>query len=201
MKAQFLLLFGVLNSIWISLYDARDQFLWLLEAAPVLLGLVILVMVYRFYKFTTFTYSLIAFSFILILIGAHYTYSNVPLFNWLRDEFSLSRNHYDRVGHFFQGVVPAIILREIFAREGWLEKRKWLNLVIIFSCLGISAMYEIVEMLAAFVVHGATIEWFLGFQDDVWDTQKDMLMALLGAISALLLLGKAHDRALKNYRN
>jgi putative membrane protein len=196
MRVHILLLVGILNSIAISLYDARDQFLWLLEAAPVLLGVLALCITYRFYKFTTFTYGIIAFSFILVLIGAHYTYSNVPFLNLVKDEFNLSRNHFDRVGHFFQGAIPAIIMREFLARENILHKSKWFYVMIVFACLGISALYEIAEMTAAFMVHGATIDWFLGLQGDEWDTQKDMLMALIGAISALLLLGKTHDKAL-----
>lgn len=197
MRVHAILLSGMAACISLSFYKCVDRFLWLLEAAPVLIGMVLLCWSYSFYKFTSFTYCLIAFSFLLILIGAHYTYSNVPLFNWLKDELSLSRNHYDRLGHFFQGVIPAIMTREIFVREDWLAKRKWLNLIIILSCVGISAVYEIIEMLASFVVHGATIDWFLGLQGDVWDTQEDMSMALLGAVSALLLLGKAHNKYIK----
>lgn len=195
------LLIIIIISIFASLHDARDLFLWCMEAAPVLIGGILLLITYKHYAFTSFTYSLIVFSFILVLIGAHYTYGNVPLFNWLKDEFSLSRNHYDRLGHFFQGAIPAIMIREFLARSGVLYKSRWFYIFIIFTCLGISALYEIAEMTASFFVKGATIDWFLGLQGDEWDTQKDMTMALFGSITALLLAGRMHDRALQKIQN
>lgn len=184
----------------VSFYSCRDQFLWFLEASPVLLGTVLLVAVYPFYIFSNLTYSLITYSFILVLVGAHYTYGDVPLFNWLKEKFSLSRNHYDRFGHFFQGAIPAIMIREFLARADVLQKSRWFYVFIVFTCLGISALYEIAEMAAAFFVRGATIDWFLGLQGDEWDTQEDMAMALIGAITALLTLGKIHDKSLQKIK-
>ncbi len=195
------LLVFMLLAIALSFHDAHDPFLWILEALPVLLGLTLLIATYRMYVFTDFTYGLIAFSFVLMLIGAHYTYSEVPLFNWLKDELGHSRNHFDRVGHFVQGVVPAIILRELLIRQGVLQLGKSMYIVIIFSCLGFSALYEIAEMTAAYIVEGGkTIDSFLGLQGDVWDTQKDMVLAGLGAMTALLMLNKTHDRALASLK-
>lgn len=200
MKTHVGLLFLMLIAIVISFHNCSDQFLWFLEASPVLIGTVLLVITYQIYVFTNFTYSLIIFSFILVLIGAHYTYANVPFFLWLKDEFALSRNHYDRFGHFFQGFIPAIMIREFLARLDILQKSKWFYVFIVFACIGISALYEIAEMTAAFFVKGATIDWFLGFQGDEWDTQKDMTMAMFGAITALLTLGKIHDKSLQKIK-
>ena len=129
----------------------------------------------------------------ILLVGAHYTYAEVPAFNWLRDTFDLARNHYDRVGHFAQGFVPAVIARELLLRTSPLKEGRWLFTVVTLGCLGISAAYELIEWAAA-ELSGEAADAFLATQGDVWDTQKDMGLALVGAMLAQLLLGPLHSR-------
>jgi len=133
---------------------------------------------------------------IVLMIGGHYTYADVPAFDWLRDYFDLQRNNYDKVGHFAQGFVPAIIAREIFIRKSVINGKKWLNFLTVCFCLAFSAFYELIEWWVA-VSSGDSAEAFLGTQGYVWDTQSDMALALLGAICALTLLGKIHDRQIE----
>jgi putative membrane protein len=151
---------------------------------------------YRRFTLTNLLYTLIAMHCVILFIGGHYTYAEVPLFNWLRDEFHLSRNYYDRVGHFVQGLVPAMVARELLLRTSPMKPGKWLFAIIVLGCLGISAAYELIEWQVS-VNTGEGADAFLGTQGDIWDTQKDMAMAFLGAICALLSLGRAHDRALQ----
>lgn len=189
-----LIIATLLLAVW-SFIGAPDRLLWYLEAAPVLGGLAILLVSRRVYPLSGFAYGWIAFSFGLMLVGAHYTYAEVPLFD--KELWGTSRNHYDRVGHFFQGVVPALLLREVFARNGMLAQNRWLmTVMIVGATIGISALYEIAEMTASFMVEGSTIDSFLGLQGDQLDTQKDMVMAMGGALFALLLCC-FHDRSLK----
>jgi putative membrane protein len=136
---------------------------------------------------------------LILLVGAHYTYAEVPLFNWLRDAWDLSRNHYDRVGHFAQGFVPAIVARELLIRTSPLAAGRWLFAVVTLSCLGISAAYELVEWAAA-ASTGEAATAFLATQGDIWDTQKDMALALVGAIAAQVTLGRTHDRQIAALR-
>jgi putative membrane protein len=128
-----------------------------------------------------------------LLVGGHYTYAEVPLFNWLRDAFDLSRNYYDRIGHFAQGFVPAIVAREVLLRRSPLASGRWLFFIVCCVCLSISAVYEFIEWWVA-VYQGGAADAFLGTQGDVWDTQWDMFLALLGAVSAQVLLVQAHDK-------
>ena len=173
----------------------RDWFTWFLEAAPALLGLVILASTYRHFRFTDLVYLLIAGHAVILLIGAHYTYAEVPAFNWLRDHYHLARNHYDRLGHLAQGFVPAIIVREILLRATPMRRGPLLVVVVLLVCLGISATYELFEWIVAEAT-GAAADAFLGSQGDPWDTQWDMACALIGASSSLLLIGPVHDRQL-----
>jgi putative membrane protein len=129
------------------------------------------------------------------MVGGHYTYSEVPLFNWIRDDFAIGRNDYDRLGHFIQGFVPAIIAREILLRKSPLTRGKWLFFIVVSICLAISATYELFEWSVAELT-GTAADSFLGTQGDVWDTQKDMAVALIGAIISLLTMGRLHDRFL-----
>lgn len=195
MKAdrQPLLLLACVAAIlaW-SLILPNDPTTWLMEAAPVLLALPLLVLTRRRFPLTPLLYVLIALHAAVLLIGAKYTYAEMPLFNWLRDHFHLARNYYDRVGHFMQGFVPAIVIRELLLRTSPLKPGKWLFTVILFSCLGVSALYELVEWLAA-VLMGSGADAFLGTQGDVWDTQWDMFLAGVGAIIAQLSLARTHD--------
>ena len=130
-----------------------------------------------------------------MIIGGHYTYAEMPLFNWLRDSYDLGRNYYDRVGHFAQGFIPAMVAREVLLRQTPLKHGKWLNFIIVSICLALSAAYELFEFAMAKAL-GATADSFLGSQGDIWDAQWDMTFALIGAIMALVLLSKFHDRTL-----
>lgn len=180
--------------IWSGI-NPHDRFTWLLEVLPAILGFILLALTYNRFRFTTFCYLFIALHMIVLMVGGHYTYAQVPLFNWIRDAFDLSRNHYDRVGHFAQGFVPALIAREILLRASPLQRGKLLFLIVVCICLAISAFYEFIEWWVS-IATGTAAEAFLGTQGDVWDTQWDMFLAFCGAIVSQLLLSKTHDRFL-----
>jgi putative membrane protein len=182
--------------IW-SAINPHDMFTWFLEVAPALVWTIILAMTFKDFKFTNMAYWLILVHSIILMIGGHYTYAEVPLFNWIRDVFGMTRNNYDKVGHFAQGFVPAIISREILIRKSPLGSGKWLSFIVICICLAISASYELIEWWVA-AATGTAAESFLGTQGYAWDTQSDMLFALIGAITAVAALSKAHDRALSS---
>lgn len=166
-----------------------------MEVAPVIIGLALLVPTYRRFRLTSLLYVLLCVHAVILMVGGKYTYAEVPLFNWLRDTFDLSRNHYDRVGHFVQGFVPAILVRELLLRTSPLRPGRWLFTIVVFACVGFSAIYELIEWQAA-VLLGSDADAFLATQGDAWDTQKDMALALVGAILGQLLLARSHDRAL-----
>lgn len=191
----FLLVSLVPVFVW-SLVDCYDFFTWVLEALPVIIGAAILIPIYRKFRLTSLAYILIWVHMIILLIGAHYTYARMPLFNWIRDIFELSRNHYDRLGHVAQGFVPAILARELLLRKSTLQKGKWLFFIVVCICLAISAAYELLEWLVAAVAQDEAVS-FLATQGDAWDTQKDMALCLGGAVIALLTLGRLHNKALE----
>lgn len=174
-----------------------DRFTWWLEVTPGLVGIGLLLATYQRFRFTTLVYILIALHICVLCVGGHYTYARVPVFEWLRPMFGWQRNHYDRLGHLMQGFVPAIIAREVLLRVGVLGRKRWLPFIVISICLAISAFYELIEWWTA-MLSGSAATDFLGSQGDVWDTQSDMCLALVGATCALLLLSKLHDRALRN---
>ena len=189
---------------WISIYfivliwsvlNPKDPFTWFLEVAPALVAVFVLMMTKATFPLTTLTYVLILIHCIILMIGGHYTYAEVPLFDWLRDITGQERNNYDKVGHFVQGFVPAIIAREIVIRKKIIVVSSWRNFFIICFCLAFSAFYELIEWWVALLT-GENAEAFLGTQGFVWDTQSDMALALLGAIMALLFLSGIHDRQL-----
>jgi putative membrane protein len=175
--------------------DPRDRFTWWLEVGPVLIGAPILVATYPHFPLTPLLYRLLFLHAAILMLGGHYTYGEVPLGFWMRDAFGLARNHYDRIGHFAQGFVPAILAREILVRRSPLVPGKWLFTLVTAVCLAISALYELVEWWAA-AATGAAATYFLGTQGDPWDTQWDMFLALVGTITAQLLLGRVHERQL-----
>jgi len=179
--------------LW-SAIRPHDYFTWILEVFPALIGVAILITTRRAFPLTPLLYVLLCLHAIILCAGGHYTYAEVPLGNWVRDALGLARNHYDRLGHFAQGFVPAMIAREILIRRNAV-KRGWLYFVIVSICLAISAAYELLEwgVSAATGSHG---DAFLGTQGDVWDTQKDMALALIGALAAPVVLGRLHDRQL-----
>lgn len=177
--------------VW-SAIRPHDYFTWFLEVFPVLIALPLLVMTYAKFPLTNLVYGLILMHAIILLIGGHYTYAQMPLFSWLRDYYHLDRNYYDRLGHIAQGFVPAIIAREILLRMSPLKPGKWLFFIVVCICLAISAFYEFIEWWVA-LASGSDAVAFLATQGDVWDTQWDMFLALLGAISAQVFLAKIHD--------
>ena len=172
-----------------------DPGTWVLEVFPILLGAPILIATHRRFPLTSLVYRLLLLHAFILMLGGHYTYARVPLGFWVSDLLHLSRNHYDRLGHFAQGFVPALLTREVLLRLSPLRRGKWLFFLVVCVCLAMSAFYEFIEWWAA-LIGGSSADAFLGTQGDPWDTQWDMLFALVGAISALLLLSRAHDRAL-----
>lgn len=181
--------------IWSAIKPA-DMFTWVLEVFPAILGTVILLCTYRRFRFTNLVYTLMWLQALLLIVGGHYTYAEMPLFNWIRDTFGLERNYYDRLGHFAQGFVPAMIVREVLLRKTRLGSGGWLTFLIISVCLAISAAYELLEFGVAKVT-GTAAESFLGTQGDGWDTQWDMLYALIGAVISVVLLSGVHNKRLE----
>ena len=180
--------------IW-SAVNPRDYFTWFLEAVPALIVLVILAATYKRFPLTPLAYTLILCHCLILFLGAHYTYAEVDTFKFVRSFFGWQRNNYDKLGHFTQGFVPAIIAREILVRHQVVNGQSWLNLFVVSICLAFSALYELFEWALA-VATGDSAESFLGTQGYMWDTQSDMALALLGALLALALLAKLHDRQL-----
>jgi len=187
----------VLVTAW-SAIDVDDNFTWWLESIPAFIGLFAVIVTYKRFPLTNFLYVMLLLHATVLLVGAHYTYAEVPLFNWIKEACGFSRNHYDRLGHFFQGLVPALIARELLLRTSPLQNGKWLFAIVTLSCLGISAAYELIEWVVS-VNTGDKSDAFLGTQGDVWDTQKDMLMALIGAIFAQIIFGVMHNKALEKH--
>ncbi len=192
--------------VWLTIYFAvllwsadnpHDTFTWFLEVLPALIGFVILAISYKSFPLTPLLYTLILIHMIILMVGGHYTYAEVPLFDWIKETFDQSRNNYDKVGHFAQGFIPAILAREILIRKHIIEGSKaCLNYIVLSIVLAFSAFYELLEWWVALAI-GEDAEAFLGTQGYIWDTQSDMMYALFGGIVALLLLSKYHDKQLK----
>jgi putative membrane protein len=180
--------------VW-SLVHPHDYFTWILEVFPAIIGIVLIVAVRRRFPLTPLVLTLLTIHAIILMVGGHYTYAAVPLGNWMRNAFHFTRNHYDRIGHFAQGFVPAMVAREILIRRNVVRTRGWLYFIVVAICLAISAAYELLEWRVS-VASGSAGDAFLGTQGDVWDTQEDMATALVGALMAPLLLYRLHDRQL-----
>ena len=191
----FALVIVLLVLTW-SGYQPHDYFTWLLEVLPVLVVVPLLIATRQRFRLTDLSYILIAVHAIILMIGGHYTYAEVPWFNWLRDAWDLSRNYYDRVGHLAQGFVPTMIAREILLRTTTLRVSKMLFFLVVCVSLAISASYELVEWMVA-ELSGSDAVAFLATQGDVWDTQKDMLMALIGSVIAQWALAAKQDQQLR----
>jgi putative membrane protein len=189
------LLGAVLLLLGWSAMGPHDRFTWFLEVAPVLIGAPILLGTYARFPLTPLLYTLLAIHAAVLIVGGHYTYAKVPLGFWAQDAFGLARNHYDRIGHFAQGFVPAILARELLLRLTPLQVGKWLFFLVLSVSLAFSAFYELIEWWVA-AATGSAAEAFLGTQGDPWDTQWDMFLALIGATIAQLLLTRLHDRQL-----
>lgn len=180
--------------IW-SAIRPHDYPTWILETLPALIALLVMAMTRRTFPLTPLLYVLVLLHSILLMVGAHYTYAEVPLFDWISEMLGHARNNFDKLGHFMQGFVPAIAAREILIRKQVVNGRSWLNVIVVAVCLAFSAFYELLEWLAAEIMGGGA-DAFLGTQGYVWDTQSDMAFALLGAIAALVLLGRMHNAQL-----
>lgn len=181
--------------IW-SLINPKDLFTWFLEVLPAMIALIVLVRTYKNFKLTPLVYTLILIHCIILMVGGHYTYASVPLFDFIKDFLNQDRNNFDKLGHFAQGFIPAMVAREIIIRKSIITIESWRNFFIICFCLGFSAFYELIEWLVALLSNEASND-FLGTQGYIWDTQSDMAWALFGAILALIVLSKYHDKQLK----
>ncbi|WP_207062481.1 DUF2238 domain-containing protein [Motiliproteus sp. SC1-56] len=184
--------------IW-SAIDPKDGFTWFLEVLPALLGALVLAFTRRRFPLTPLVYGLILVHAVILMVGGHYTYAEVPLFDTLAQLFDWQRNHYDKVGHFAQGFVPALIARELLIRKQVVSTPPWRNFIIVCFCLALSAFYELIEWWVA-IATGESAEAFLGTQGYVWDTQSDMAWALSGALLGLMILGRLHERQLRRLK-
>ena len=191
-------LISVIGLVWSGMHPA-DRTTWWLEVAPLIVVLPVLWVSRAHFPLTPLLYALIAAHGVILMVGGHYTYAEVPLGNWLRDALGLARNHYDRLGHFAQGFVPAIAARELLLRRSPLRRGRWLFFLVTCVCLAISAFYEFIEWWTA-LISGTGATAFLGTQGDIWDTQSDMFMALVGALLAQWLMARWHDRQLAMLR-
>jgi putative membrane protein len=180
--------------VWSAIGPA-DRLTWAMEVIWVVIGVPLLMATWRSFPLTRLLYILIALHCVLLIVGGHYTYAKVPLGLWVQDWFDLARNHYDRLGHFAQGFVPAILARELLLRKTPLRPGGWLFYLCIAAALSFSAFFELIEWWAA-LIWGGEADAFLATQGDVWDTQWDMFMALIGAFLAQILLSRRHDREL-----
>lgn len=190
-KISLIILFFV--GLILSGIQPHDYFTWILEIFPAIIGFIILSLTYKNFKFTDLTYIFILIHAYILFIGGHYTYAEVPLFDWIKDIFHQSRNNYDKVGHFAQGFIPAIIVRELFIRKEIVINISWLSFITVSVCVTISVIYEFLEWFVA-VLTGESADAFLGTQGYIWDTQSDMLYAMMGASTMIILLSKIQDK-------
>ena len=194
-----------LQATWIVIFSAvliwsgigpHDYPTWLLEVVPAIIAAAVLWFTRERFPLTRLTYILILIHCIILMVGGHYTYAEVPLGDWIKDALDQTRNNYDKLGHFAQGFVPAIVAREILIRKNVVNYPGWRDFLIVCVCLAISAFYELIEWWVA-LLSAEAADSFLGTQGYIWDTQSDMWLALLGAVSALVLLSRLHDRQLR----
>ncbi len=184
--------------VWSAVHP-HDYPTWWMEVAPALIGFALLFWTRRCFLLTPLLYLLILIHCLILMVGGHYTYAEVPLFDHLRELFGWQRNNYDKLGHFAQGFIPAVLAREILIRRQVVVRTGWLLFICTSICLAFSAFYELVEWWVA-VALGSGANAFLGTQGYVWDTQSDMMMALIGALTSLLVLSRLHDRQISAIR-
>ena len=199
MKRDRLLVVAFLIGLIISAIHPHDYFTWILEVFPAIIGFVIVFFSFNKFRFTYLSYTMMLLHCYILFVGGHYTYAEVPLFNWIKDVFHLARNDYDKVGHFAQGFVPAMITREIFIRKQIVKGSGWISFLTIAVCGAISALYELLEWFVA-ITSGQSSEAFLGTQGDNWDTQSDMFMAFIGASCMVLFVSKIQDRLISKLK-
>lgn len=185
--------------IW-SWVSPHDRFTWWLESAPVVVGVPLILAFQRRFPLSSLLLVLLWLHCVILVTGGHYTYARVPLGEWARGWFGWTRNNYDKLGHFAQGFIPAILTRELLTRRSPLRGSRWLGFLVVCVCLAFSAFYELIEWFTA-VTSGAAADDFLGTQGDPWDTQTDMLMALVGALVAVIGFSGWHDRSMEKLRN
>jgi len=196
MEKKYLAMLSIflIVGIWSGI-NPYETGLWFLEAGMCIIGVAILIFTFKRFKFTDMTYVFILIHLIILFVGAHYSYAKVPLFDWIKETFEQSRNNYDKVGHFAQGFIPAMIARELLIRLNVVNKKSWIPFFVVCICLAISAFYELIEWwVAALSSNGA--DDFLGTQGYEWDTQSDMFCAMIGAICMLVFFSKLHDKQL-----
>lgn len=193
MKKYYLLLIIFVLGVIISGIQPHDYFTWFLEVFPALLGAMVLIATFEKFRFTYSVYVLILLHALVLFIGGHYTYAEVPLFDTIKEALGQERNNYDKVGHFMQGFVPAAIIRELLIRRNVINVKSWIPYIVLCMCITISVCYEFLEWAVALFT-GSAAEDFLGTQGYVWDTQSDMLYASIGAITFLLIFHRWHDR-------
>ncbi|MDB5131877.1 MAG: yjdF [Mucilaginibacter sp.] len=199
MKKYYLLIFLFFSGLIISAISPHDYFTWALEVFPAIIGFIVLSLTFKHFHFTYLTSVMILLHCFILFIGGHYTYAMVPAFSWIKDIFHQSRNNYDKFGHFFQGFVPAMIVREMFIRLDIINKKTWIPFLTIAVCGFISLLYELLEWLVS-VSSGSAGDSFLGTQGDIWDTQSDMLFAIIGAVFMLLFVSKWQNKEIKKFR-
>ena len=180
--------------VWSGI-EPKDRLTWALEVAPAVIGLGVLAYTYNTFRLTPLLYILILIHCIILMVGAHYTYAEVPLFEYLKEPLGFTRNNFDKLGHFAQGFIPAMVAREVLIRKSVIPNAGWRDFFILSFCLALSAFYELIEWWVA-LASGESAEAFLGTQGYIWDTQSDMWFALIGAVVALLALSRLHDRQL-----
>ena len=196
MKTKQLLIVLFFVGLILSGIQPKEYFTWFLEVSPAIIGFLISLFTYKKFQFTNFTYFFILIHCYILFLGGHYTYAEVPLFDWIKENFEQSRNNYDKIGHFAQGFVPAMIVRELFIRKNVVANKSFFNFIIVAICLAISAAYEWIEW-AVSLSTGEGGDSFLGTQGDVWDTQSDMLFATVGAICMLIFFSKSQTKAIQ----
>jgi len=195
-RSKHLLLLGIAAAVLLwSVIGCHDLFTWFMEVFPALIGAAVLVWIYPRFRFTTLLYVVMTMHAIILMVGGHYTYALMPVFDWIKDAFHLDRNYYDRLGHFAQGFVPVLIAREVLLRTTALKRGALLNYLLLSIAMAISAWYEILEFASARLT-GSAADAFLGTQGDPWDTQWDMTFCFIGATCAVVLMSRLHDRAL-----
>jgi len=185
----------VMVALVVTAIRPYDRLTWLLETVWVIAGIPVVLLTWRRFPLTTLLCCLLAIHALILMYGGLYSYARTPLGDWLRDLLDLSRNPYDRIGHFAQGFIPAILVREILVRRSPLRGGRWLPVIVVCVCLAFSAFFEMIEWWSA-VIGGSAADDFLATQGDVWDTQWDMFAALVGAVTALVVLSRLHDRQL-----
>jgi putative membrane protein len=195
-KYYILILLFILGLVWSSI-NPHDYFTWILEIFPAIIGLAILLFTFKRFTFTYLTYCLVLVHCYILFIGGHYTYAEVPLFDWTKEIFHQTRNNYDKLGHFAQGFVPAMIVRELFVRQQIVKNKSWISFLTLCVCISISVFYEFLEWLVA-TFTGQSADSFLGTQGYIWDTQSDMLFATMGAICMIVLFSRIQDEKIKN---